>query len=172
MGIACLFVKKADDTRRMCIDYRALNRKTKKNTYPLPRINDCIDQLGPARVLSTFDLTSGYWQVRIKESGIPKTAFHTRNRKYDYAFRPHQCPSNVPNPCQQGFRSLSQSVSCCLSRRYSGLFATRDEHLNHLRTVLQLLRENHLYAKPTARNPTACAEAIGGAMGLRRNIAV
>ena len=84
LGSPVLFVKKPDQTWRMCIDYRAVNRKTRKNTYPLLRIQDCIDQLGRAKFLSTIDLTSGYWQVRIKESDMEKTAFSTRNGKYEF----------------------------------------------------------------------------------------
>jgi len=72
----------------MCIDYRALNERTVRNTYPLPRIQECIDVLGKAKYLSKIDLVSGYWQVRIKEDDIPKTAFNTRNGKYEFLVMP------------------------------------------------------------------------------------
>jgi hypothetical protein len=72
-----LFVDKKDDTRRMCIDYLALNEVTIKNKYPLPRIEDLFDQLRGASVFSKIDLRSGYRQLRIQPSDIPKTTFIT-----------------------------------------------------------------------------------------------
>jgi hypothetical protein len=150
-GSPVLFVKKTDDTWRMCVDYRALNRKTRKNTYPLPRINDCIDQLGAATFLSTIDLTSSYWQVRIKETDIPKTAFNTRNGKYEFLVMPFgltNAPATFQTLVNNVFRAyLNQFVVVYLDDilTYS---KTREEHLKHLRIVFKLLRENHLYAKP------------------------
>jgi hypothetical protein len=69
-GAAVLFVKKKDDTLRLCIDYRQLNKVTIKNKYPLPRIDDLFNQLGDASIFSTIDLRSGYHQVRIKGEDI------------------------------------------------------------------------------------------------------
>ena len=66
----------------MCIDYRLLNNVTKKDAYPLPRIQDCLDTIGKAQYLSKIDLTSGYYQIEMEESSIAKTAFNTRNGKY------------------------------------------------------------------------------------------
>src|SRR5438046_10034065 len=68
----------------MCIDYRMLNSKTLKNTYPLPRIQGCIDKLGRASNLSSIDLLSGYWQLRVAENDVPKTEFNTRYGKYEF----------------------------------------------------------------------------------------
>ena len=77
-GAPVLFVKKKDGTLRLCIDYRGLNQVTIKNTYPLPYIEELFDQLRGARVFSKLDLRQGYYQVKIKEEDIPKTAFNTR----------------------------------------------------------------------------------------------
>ena len=73
-GAPILFVKKKDGSLRLCIDYRQLNRITVKNKYPLPRIDDLLDQLKGATVFSKIDLLSGYWQLRVEEQSIPKTA--------------------------------------------------------------------------------------------------
>jgi hypothetical protein len=72
-----LFVEKKDGTKRMCIDYRALNEVTIKNKYPLSRIEDLFDKLRGASVFSKIDLRSGYHQLRIRPSNIPKTTFIT-----------------------------------------------------------------------------------------------
>src|SRR5437762_10412291 len=89
-GAPVLFVRKSKvpGEWRMCIDYHALNQKMLKNAYPLPQIQDCLDRLGKASHLTTLDLTSGYWQVRIAEGDIPKTAFNTRYGKYEFLVLP------------------------------------------------------------------------------------
>jgi hypothetical protein len=77
-GAPVLFVQKKDGSQRMCVDYRSLNDVTVKNKYPLPRIEDLFDQMRGARVFSKIDLRSGYHQMRIMPSNIPKTAFSNR----------------------------------------------------------------------------------------------
>jgi hypothetical protein len=79
-----LFVQKKDRSQQMCVDYRSLNDVTVKNKYSLPRIEDLFDQMGDARVFSKIDLRSGYHQVKIRPSDIPKTTFSTRYGLYEF----------------------------------------------------------------------------------------
>ena len=87
-GAPVLFAKKKDKTLRLCIDYRQLNRVTIKNRYPLPRIDDLFDQLRGARVYSKIDLRSGYHQLRVGDTNIPKTTFRTRYGHYEFTVMP------------------------------------------------------------------------------------
>jgi hypothetical protein len=83
-GCPALFVSKKDKGLRLCVDYRPLNEVTIKNMYPLPRINILFDQLAGVQVFSKIDLRSGYHQIKIHDEDIPKTAFSTRYRLYEY----------------------------------------------------------------------------------------
>ena len=76
-GAPMLLVKKNDGTMRLCVDYRQLNKVTIKNRYPLPIIDDLMDELVGACVFSKIDLKSGYHQIRVKPEDIPKTSFRT-----------------------------------------------------------------------------------------------
>ena len=87
-GAPVLFTKKKDKTLRLCIDYSQLNRVTVKNRYPLPRIDDLFDQLRGARVYSKTHLRTGYHQLRVRETDIPKTSFRTRYGHFEFTVMP------------------------------------------------------------------------------------
>ena len=83
-GAPLLFQKKQDGSLRMCVDYRALNKVTIRNNYPIPLVADCFDQLSKATVFTKLDLRSGYWQVRIAEGDESKTTCVTRYGTYEF----------------------------------------------------------------------------------------
>ena len=93
-----LFLKENDGTLRMCIDYRQINKVTVKNKYPLPRIEDLFDQLKGAGIFSKIDLRSGYYQLRVKDVDVPKTAFKTRNGHYEFLVMPFRLTNRCFDP--------------------------------------------------------------------------
>jgi hypothetical protein len=145
-----LFVEKKDGTRRMCIDYRALNEVTIKNKYPLPRIEDLFDQLRGDSVFSKIDMRSGYHQLRIRPSDIPKTAFMTKYGLYGFTVM-YFGLTNAP----AFFMNLMNSVFMDYLDKFVVVFIddiliysqSEEEHVDHLKTILQRLREHQLYAK-------------------------
>ncbi|EOX93994.1 DNA/RNA polymerases superfamily protein [Theobroma cacao] len=149
-GAPVLFVKKKDGTLRLCIDYRQLNRVTIKNKYPLPWIDDLFDQLRGAMVFSKIDLRFGYYQLRIKEQDVPKTAFRMRYGHYEFLVMPFGL-TNAPAV----FMDLMNRVFHPYLDKFVIVFIddilvyskNDDEHVAHLHIVLQTLRERQLYAK-------------------------
>ena len=87
-GASVLLVKKKNGSSKLCVDYRQLNKITIKNKYPLPRIDDLMDQLHSAAVFSKIDLRSGYHQIRVKSDDVQKTAFQSRYGHYEYVVMP------------------------------------------------------------------------------------
>jgi hypothetical protein len=87
-GAPVLFLKKKYGTLRLCIDFRQLNKVSVKHKYPLPRIDDLLDQLKDAKIFSKIDLRLGYHQVRIKEEDINKTTFKTMYGHYEFIVVP------------------------------------------------------------------------------------
>ncbi|KAJ9542547.1 hypothetical protein OSB04_029053 [Centaurea solstitialis] len=149
-GAPVLFVKKKDGTMRMCIDYRELNKVTVKNKYPLPRIDDLFDQLQGAKYFSKIDLRSGYHQLKVREEDIPKTAFQTRYGHYEFLVM-----SFVLTNAPAAFMDLMNRVCKPYLDEFVIVFIddiliyskTAEEHGEHLRKVLEMLKREQLYAK-------------------------
>ncbi|GJW21930.1 putative reverse transcriptase domain-containing protein [Tanacetum coccineum] len=139
-----------DGSFRMCIDYRELNKLTVKNHYPLPRIDDLFDQLQGSSVYSKIDLRSGYHQLRVRDEDIPKTAFRTWYRHYEFQVIPFGL-TNAPAV----FIDLMNRVCKPYLDKFVIVFIddiliysrNKEEHADHLRIILELLRKEELYAK-------------------------
>ncbi|GJV07317.1 reverse transcriptase domain-containing protein [Tanacetum coccineum] len=149
-GAPVLFVKKKDGSFWMCIDYRELNKLTVKNRYPLPRIDDLFDQLQGSRVYSKIDLRSGYHQLKVREEDIPKTAFRTRYGHYEFQVMPFRL-TNAPVV----FMDLMNRVCKPYLDKFVIVFIddiliyskSEEEHAEHLKLILELLKKEELYAK-------------------------
>ena len=145
-----LFVKKKDGSMQLCVDYRQLNKVTIKNKYPLPRIDELFDQLQGAQCFSKIDLRSGYHQLKINNEDISKTAFRTRYGHYEFLVMSFGL-TNAP----AAFMDLMNRVFKPFLDRFVIVFIddiliyskSKEEHEQHLRLVLQTLREKQLYAK-------------------------
>ncbi|XXG62522.1 hypothetical protein AAC387_Pa05g0863 [Persea americana] len=149
-GTPLIFVKKKDGTMRMCIYYRQLSQVTVKNKYPLQRIDELCDQLQGAQFFFKIDLRSGYHQLRVRKEDIPKTAFRTRYGHFEFLVMPFRL-TNAPTV----FMTLMNKVFAPFLDQFVVVLIDdvlvyskfKEEHEHKLRTSLQLLRDNQLYAK-------------------------
>jgi hypothetical protein len=144
-GALVLFVSKKDGLRRMCVDYRSLNEVTIKNKYPLPRIEDLFGQMKGAKIFSKIDLRSGYHQLKIRAEDVPKTAFTTRYGLYEFlvmTFGLTNAPAYFMNLMNKVFMEyLDQFVVVFIDDIL--IYSLNEEtHEDHLRLVLQKLRDN------------------------------
>jgi hypothetical protein len=149
-GSPALFVKKKNGSLQMCVDYRPLNAVTIKNKYPLPRIDVLFDQLAGAQVFSKIDLRSGYHQINIRASDIPKTAFSTRYGLCEFlvmSFGLTNAPAYFIYLMNSVFMNELDKFVVVFIDDDLIYFKSKAKHAKHLRIVLQRLRDHKLYAK-------------------------
>jgi len=143
-GFPVVLVPKKDGTLRFCVDYRLLNVVTKKDSYPLPRMDECIDSLGEATIFSTLDCNAGYWQVAIAPEDREKTAFVCHEGAYQYKRMPFGL-TNAPATLQRALDIFLSGVKwqSCLIYLDDVIVCskTEEEHIGHVDHVLRQLRE-------------------------------
>lgn len=145
-----VLVKKKDGSWRLCVDYRGLNNQTVKDKYPIPLLEDLLDELGGARYFSKLDLRAGFHQLRMSPADVYKTAFKSHAGHYEYLVMPFGL-SNAP--CT--FQSLMNHVFRDISRKFLLVFFDDilvyspdwETHLQHLHEVFSILRQQQLYLK-------------------------
>lgn len=158
-GAPVLFVPKktVDKTTgkpefRMCIDYRALNSQTVKDSYPMPRIDDLLDRLNGAKFFTALDLTNAYGQVPMEEDSIQRTAFRTPFGSYEYLVMPFGL-STAPQTFQRLVANVLQSLG---TRQWDNYLddlliwgTTEEEHAANVEAVLEKLQKAKLYCRPS-----------------------
>ena len=149
-GSPILFVKKADGTLRLCVDYRQLNSITRKNQYSLPLIQESLDRLKEATWFSKIDLRTAYNLIRIAKGDAWKTAFRTRYGHYRYQVMPFElsnAPASYQNLINNTLRDFLDIFVIVYLDDILIYSKTREEHVNHVNQVLQRLLVNKLWAK-------------------------
>jgi hypothetical protein len=149
-GSSIVMVPKKDGTWRMCIDYQALNKIMVKNRYPLPRIDDLLDQLKNVVYFTKLDLCSGYHQIRVAEQDAWKTTFKTKQGLFEWLvmlFGLCNAPTTFMHVMNDVFRPfLDEFVIVYLDDIliFSGAW---DEHVRHVNQVLDTLQRENIYVK-------------------------
>jgi len=143
-GFPVVRVPKKDGTLRFCVDYRLLNVVTKKDSYPLPLMDECIDSLGKATIISTLDCNAGYWQVAIAREDREETAFVCHEGASQYKRMPFGL-TNAPETLQRALDIILSGVkwqSCLIYLDDVLVYSkTEEEHIGHVDHVLRMLRE-------------------------------
>ena len=137
-----IFVRKKDHSLRMCVDYRALNKVTKADSYPLPRIDDNLDALGKSKCFSLVDLESGFHQISMEKSSVEKTAFTTRYGSYEYLVMPfglRNAPSTFQRVMNKVLEGLVDRICVVYLDDILVYSESQEEHRKHLRMILERL---------------------------------
>ena len=151
-----VMVRKKDGTHRFCVDYRALNAVTKPDLYPLPRIDDLLDQLGRSCYFSTLDLASGYWQIRVHPDSVEKTAFVTPQGLFEFRVMPFGL-MNAPSVFQRLMTCVLMGLNPDDGPAFVAVYLddalvfsrTLEDHIKHLKLVIMRLQETGLKLKPS-----------------------
>ena len=149
-GAPVIFIRKPDQSLRLCVDYRGLNRITVKDKYPLPAISELLDTLLGSTCFSKLDLRSGYHQVKIAPEDTHKTAFVTRFGQYEFKILPFglaNAPSHFMRMMNEVFKDYKDQFVILYLDDLLIFSRNPQEHLQHVELVLQKLRENQLFAK-------------------------
>ena len=151
-GAPVLFVKKADGSLRLCVDYRGLNKITTKNRYPLPLIGEMLDRISRAKYFTKFDIRDGYNRLRMAEGEEWKTAFRCRYGLYEYTVMPFglcSAPGTFQHYMNDTFREFLDKFLIVYLDDFLIYSDSLAEHKRHVRSVLERLREAGLYLKPS-----------------------
>ncbi|CAL5371561.1 unnamed protein product [Camellia sinensis] len=149
-GAPVLFQKKQDGSLRMCVDYRALNKVTIKNKYPVPLVADLFDRLCKATYFTKLDLRAGYWQVRVAEGDESKTTCVTRYGSFEFLVMPFgltNAPATFCNLMNDVFNDYVDQFVVVYLDDIVIYSESLEDHLSHLRKVFSRLREHQLYVK-------------------------
>ncbi|KAA0036157.1 RNA-directed DNA polymerase-like protein [Cucumis melo var. makuwa] len=149
-GAPVLFQKKKDESLRLCIDYRVLNKLTVRNKYPLLIITNLFDSLHGEKYFSKLDLRSGYYQVRIAEGDEPKTTCVTRYGSFEFLVMPFgltNAPATFCTLMNQVFHEYLDKFVVVYLDDIVVYSTTMEEHRDHLQKVFQKSKENQLYVK-------------------------
>ncbi|UYV82343.1 hypothetical protein LAZ67_21001753, partial [Cordylochernes scorpioides] len=139
-----ILVRKKDGSLRFCVDYRRLNKMTKKDVYPLPRIDDALDTLSGSRYFSTMDMRSGYWQIEVDDKDREKTAFITPDGLYEFNVMPFglcNAPATFERMIDNVLRGLKWDMCLCYLDDIVVYGSTFKEHLTRLHKVLRCIQQ-------------------------------
>lgn len=148
---APLFFVKEEDKLRGVVDYRALNRITKRNNAPIPRSDEMFDRIGGARVFSRLDLKTGFHQIRMKPGDVEKTAFNTKYGQFEYLVMPMgacNSPATFQSLMNDIFHDCIDDFLCVYIDDLLVFSKDEESHMRHLEIVLSRLKEHELYVSP------------------------